>query len=73
MDCIGVQPQSGLCAYCQHARIVRTARSTFWLCERSREDPAFARYPRLPVLHCRGYEAHAGDADERDTSERGYW
>ena len=54
-------PNPGLCATCQQARLLRNGRSTFWLCERSRDDPAFPRYPRLPVLRCRGYEA--GDAE----------
>jgi len=36
---------------------VRNTRgSVFHLCERSREDPAYPRYPRLPVLACGGYE-----------------
>jgi hypothetical protein len=36
---------------------VRNTRgSTFSLCERSRTDPAFPRYPRLPVKRCHGYE-----------------
>jgi len=26
------------------------------MCERSLSDPSFPRYPRLPVLECRGYE-----------------
>ena len=26
------------------------------MCRRSREDPAYPRYPRLPVLACPGYE-----------------
>jgi hypothetical protein len=52
----------GLCAACRHARIVRSKRSTFWLCERSRTDPRFPRYPNLPVLRCVGFEPHLGDA-----------
>ena len=47
----------GLCARCVHARIIRTARSMFWLCELAREDARFERYPRLPVLTCAGHEA----------------
>jgi hypothetical protein len=36
---------------------VRNTRgSSFSLCERSREDPAYPRYPRLPVLACPGYQ-----------------
>jgi len=48
---------AGLCAACRHARVITSAReSVFVLCERSRTDPAFARYPRLPVLECIGFE-----------------
>jgi hypothetical protein len=48
---------AGLCDTCAHQRIVRNTRgSTFSLCERSRSDPSFPRYPRLPVRECRGYE-----------------
>jgi len=50
----------GLCATCRHQRIVRTTRgSVFSLCERSRTDPAFPKYPRLPVLSCAGFERRA--------------
>jgi hypothetical protein len=49
-----------LCVRCVHARTVETARgSVFVLCERSRTDPAFPRYPQLPVVGCRGYEPAA--------------
>jgi len=41
---------------------VRTPRSVFWLCGRSRTEPEFPRYPRLPVLECAGFEAAAADA-----------
>lgn len=47
----------GLCATCRHSRVVTSGRgSVFRLCERSRTDPRFPRYPRLPVVHCDGYE-----------------
>ena len=46
----------GLCAHCRHARIVSTPRSEFWLCERSRHDTSYQRYPRLPMLQCPGHE-----------------
>jgi hypothetical protein len=50
-------PAAGLCERCAHRRDVRNTRgSTFTLCERSRSDPSFPRYPRLPVLECRGFE-----------------
>lgn len=49
--------QAGLCGTCRHVRIVENRRgSRFFLCRRSEHDPGFARYPRLPVVHCRGYE-----------------
>jgi hypothetical protein len=48
---------AGLCDRCRHQRIVRTTRgSTFSLCERSRTDERFPKYPRLPVERCRGFE-----------------
>ncbi len=49
----------GLCATCIHRREVPNSRgSVFYLCQRSKSDPAYPRYPRLPVLSCPGYEAH---------------
>jgi hypothetical protein len=30
--------------------------SRFVLCERSKTDPDYARYPRLPMLKCAGFE-----------------
>jgi hypothetical protein len=48
---------AGLCDSCAFQRLVPNTRgSVFSLCERSRKDPAFVRYPRLPVLECPGYE-----------------
>jgi hypothetical protein len=50
-------PQRGLCDTCAHQRVVKNTRgSRFSLCERSRTDAAYARYPRLPVLVCAGHE-----------------
>jgi len=47
----------GLCDSCRFQRIVRTGRgSVFTLCERSRTDSSFPKYPRVPVTECRGYE-----------------
>jgi hypothetical protein len=48
---------AGLCEECRHQRLVPNTRgSVFSLCERSREDPAYPRYPRLPVLSCPGFQ-----------------
>ena len=53
----GSRPQAGLCDRCTHQRLVPNTRgSEFSLCELSREDPAFPRYPRLPVRECAGFE-----------------
>jgi hypothetical protein len=41
--------------------IVSQKGSRFVMCERSKDDPAFSRYPRLPVLQCRGFETAAGE------------
>jgi len=49
--------RAGLCDSCAHQRVVRNTRgSSFSLCERSRTDPDYPRYPRLPVLACAGHE-----------------
>jgi hypothetical protein len=49
-------PLVGLCESCVNVRVVENRRgSRFYLCELSATDPAFPRYPRLPVLQCRGY------------------
>jgi hypothetical protein len=52
---------AGLCDSCAHQRVVRNTRgSSFSLCELSRSDAAYPRYPRLPVLECAGYEQRGG-------------
>lgn len=56
---------AGLCSTCRHVRRIRSGSgSLFRLCLRSREDPRFPRYPKLPVLACRGYEEEAPDSLE---------
>jgi hypothetical protein len=48
---------AGLCDSCQHQKVIRTTRgSEFSMCERSKTDERFPKYPRLPVLECPGYE-----------------
>ena len=50
--------RAGLCDSCVHQRVVRNTRgSAFSLCERSKTEPEYPKYPRVPVLECRGYEA----------------
>jgi hypothetical protein len=55
---------AGLCDSCLHQRIVQNTRgSTFSLCERSRTDSSFPRYPRLPVASCGGHEPREGRSE----------
>ena len=50
--------RAGLCASCRHARVLRSDRgAAFYQCRRAEVDSSYPRYPRLPVLECRGYEA----------------
>ncbi|HWG91115.1 MAG TPA: hypothetical protein VNZ52_09750 [Candidatus Thermoplasmatota archaeon] len=50
-----------LCASCRHMRPVVTPRSVFQLCGRSQTEPArYPKYPRIPLLACRGYERRDG-------------
>ncbi|HLM49712.1 MAG TPA: hypothetical protein VK279_04130 [Solirubrobacteraceae bacterium] len=51
---------AGLCDTCRFQRVIRTTRgSAFSLCERSRTDPAYVKYPRLPVRACPGWRDRA--------------
>jgi hypothetical protein len=61
----GRRAAAGLCETCVHRLLVHNTRgSTFSLCLRSRVDPDYPRYPRLPVLECRGYERHTSDGGD---------
>jgi hypothetical protein len=54
-------PSVGLCGDCSHAERVVSARgSVFYLCQRSFTDPAFPKYPPIPVVACGGYERDTG-------------
>ena len=57
----------GLCDTCAHQQIVRNTRgSVFSLCRRSRDEPEFPRYPRVPVVECRGHETRQSVDDPPD-------
>ncbi len=59
---------AGLCDSCRHQRLVRNTRgSSFSLCERSRSDPAYPKYPRVPVLECRGHERPSPEGRSKQT------
>ena len=57
----------GLCSDCVHCRVITARRSRFYFCERSTSDPAFPRYPRLPVRVCVGYEPREDEAADPPT------
>ena len=46
---------AGLCATCEHLRILASRRSVFVRCGLADTDPRFPRYPALPVTACVGY------------------
>ena len=45
----------GLCHTCEHLRLLASPRSVFVRCGLAEANPAFPRYPPLPVLACPGY------------------
>jgi hypothetical protein len=50
-------PPRGLCPDCRHVRAIHSERgSTFWLCERSRGEPIYPKYPPQPRVSCPGFE-----------------
>lgn len=62
--------EPGLCGSCVNARVVENRRgSSFYLCELSKTDPRFRKYPVLPVVQCDGYRREA-DGDGEDGSQR---
>ncbi len=74
---IGLPPEvpdhpAGLCILCAHHRVTGNRRgSRFYLCERSKTDPSFRRYPPLPMIRCPGFERGPPDpwSDFADESE----
>jgi hypothetical protein len=42
--------------------------SVFYLCQLSANDARFAKYPRLPVLQCEGYQLLTTDEPEAPRS-----
>lgn len=58
---------AGLCGTCRHKRLMVSDRgSVFLRCERAKTDPAYPKYPPLPVWNCAGYEAEARAESQRD-------
>ncbi len=58
-----------LCESCDRVREVLTPRgSRFLLCRLSAADPTYPKYPRQPVVRCRGYRRGEGSPAERGAS-----
>jgi hypothetical protein len=60
---LGADP--GLCAACVHLRLLASPRSVFVRCGLAASDPAFPRYPALPVLRCAGFRQAPGPGPGR--------
>ncbi|HYN20005.1 MAG TPA: hypothetical protein VE078_03520 [Thermoanaerobaculia bacterium] len=45
----------GLCETCEHLRLLASRNSVFVRCGKAETDPAFPRYPPIPVVRCAGY------------------
>jgi hypothetical protein len=54
-----LKAEPGLCRTCVHLRLLASSRSVFVRCGLAETDPAFPRYPPLPVLACSGYRRKA--------------
>lgn len=51
-----------LCTHCKYLRVIRNERgSHFYLCQKSKDFPFFAKYPPQPVLQCVGFELKVKD------------
>jgi hypothetical protein len=56
---------TGLCDSCIYKKWIENERgSPFLLCELSKKDPRFRKYPTLPVFRCDGY----AESNEKDAS-----
>ena len=57
---MSTRPPAGLCDSCRHQKLIRTGRgSEFSMCERSKTEPGYPKYPRTPVYACPGYEGRS--------------
>ncbi|CAN5579715.1 hypothetical protein BH20ACT19_BH20ACT19_02300 [soil metagenome] len=59
--------QAGLCDSCRHQKVVTNTRgSSFSLCERSKTDDSYPKYPRVPVEECAGHEPRPSGASDEE-------
>jgi hypothetical protein len=53
---------AGLCEGCAHVRIISSPKGArFYLCRLAYANPAFPRYPRIPVVSCSGFTPASDD------------
>lgn len=70
MSASGLRGTVGLCAVCEHVRLIDTRTgSRFYLCGLSAVDPRFPRYPRLPVVRCAGFRPGPEPAEGEPPAE----
>jgi hypothetical protein len=56
-----------LCDTCSWMRLVKTPKgSCFLLCQLSRTNPAYPKYPPQPVVACQGYETRIEEPTRPD-------
>ena len=57
----------GLCVRCEHVHVIENRRgSRFYRCRLADVDPAFLRYPPLPVILCTGFTPKSSSTTSRD-------
>lgn len=62
-----MHPPAGLCPQCAHCKTIRSDKgSEFLQCLRSFTDPRYAKYPRLPVRICPGFQQTAAAEDSKE-------
>ena len=50
------QKNLGLCTYCDWSKQIKTAKkSSFIMCNLSKIDQRYTKYPQLPLLECEGF------------------
>ncbi|PYV90885.1 MAG: hypothetical protein DMG05_08715 [Acidobacteria bacterium] len=51
------QDPVGICRGCIHSKIITSSKGgIFYYCRLSESNPQFAKYPRLPVYRCPGFQ-----------------
>ena len=60
---------AGLCETCRHVKRLQSSKgSVFYMCGLFETNPAFPRYPQLPVRVCDGFEEEADLPPSKITS-----